>query len=142
MAGKLFVTGASYRDDLQVPEGLVLDGLYCGGALGRKRSCGPRDLQQLHPADLFDPVQLQCEDDRSLAVGRVRAAAGQLCEQVGELNNAGVLRDMDFPYLPRGLPCKFGSLERPFGCSPAVAVTRGACYRFRVTSHPTSHLAV
>jgi len=31
---------------------------------------------------------------------------------------------MEFPYLPCGLPFKYGSLERPFGCSQIVAVTR------------------
>jgi hypothetical protein len=34
VAGKLFVTDASYRDDLQVSEGLVFNDLYCGGEVG------------------------------------------------------------------------------------------------------------
>jgi hypothetical protein len=45
----MFVTGALYRDDLPVSEGLVLDGMYCVGELGRKRSFGDRRAGEKPP---------------------------------------------------------------------------------------------
>lgn len=89
--GKLFVTCASYRDDLHVSEGLVLTACTAVARSGRSGPAARATSRSF--ILLISPMRYSsiCEDDRALAVGRIRAAADQLRDQAGELNDTGVL---------------------------------------------------